>query len=300
MSSVRRLTAILAADVAGYSCLMGADEEGTHARLKAHLRELIEPKIAEHRGRIVKNTGDGFLAEFPSVVDAMRGAVEVQRGMAECNAAIPADERIEFRIGINLGDIAAGDKIENEIPLAAASIKTALGSMLSGTRDRYENLANENTALGWVGWRGSREQEIQELVLFAHEISTTAANADLALARLQLKATALNKVAPTCETATIENGDGFAPLMTPMKLRELTKMRGMNDGTRSLFEAIMISEIIVALRDWGKSSSAGVLIGWLASSFYCKPPLDQEIDFLLLGPAVIPETVRKIDRQPCR
>src|SRR6185295_1042139 len=107
MSSVRRLTAILAADVAGYSRLMGQDEEGTHERLKAHLRELVNPKIEEHRGRAVKNTGDGFLAEFPSVVDAVRFAVEVQRGMAERNAATPADERIEFRVGINLGDVIA-------------------------------------------------------------------------------------------------------------------------------------------------------------------------------------------------
>jgi adenylate cyclase len=83
MSSVRRLTAILAADVAGYSRLMGADEEGTHERLKAHLRELVEPKITEHHGRVVKNTGDGFLAEYPSVVDAVRCGVEIQRGMAE-------------------------------------------------------------------------------------------------------------------------------------------------------------------------------------------------------------------------
>src|SRR6185437_16608711 len=82
MPSVRRLTAILAADVAGYSRLMGADEEGTHERLRAHLRDLIEPKITGHRGRIVKNTGDGFLAEFASVVDAVRCAVEMQRGMA--------------------------------------------------------------------------------------------------------------------------------------------------------------------------------------------------------------------------
>ena len=77
MPPVRRLTAILAADVAGYSRLMGADEEGTHERLKAHLAELVEPKIKEHRGRIVKNTGDGLLAEFPSVVSAVRCAVEV-------------------------------------------------------------------------------------------------------------------------------------------------------------------------------------------------------------------------------
>jgi TolB-like protein/class 3 adenylate cyclase/Tfp pilus assembly protein PilF len=107
MPPVRRLTAILAADVAGYSRLMGVDEEGTHERLKAHLRELIEPKIAEHRGRVVKNTGDGFLAEFVSVVDAMRCAVEMQRGMAERNAATPPEKRIEFRVGINLGDVIA-------------------------------------------------------------------------------------------------------------------------------------------------------------------------------------------------
>src|SRR5262244_3750471 len=107
MPPVRRLTAVLAADVAGYSRLMGADEEGTHERLQAHLQELVNLKIQEHRGRIVKNTGDGFLAEFPSVVDAVRGAVEVQRGMAERNADTPLEKRIEFRVGINLGDVIA-------------------------------------------------------------------------------------------------------------------------------------------------------------------------------------------------
>jgi class 3 adenylate cyclase/TolB-like protein/Flp pilus assembly protein TadD len=101
----RRLTAILAADVAGYSRLMGADEEETLARLKAHRRELVDPKIAEHRGRIVKTTGDGLLAEFQSVVDAVRGAVEIQREMAKRNADVPSDRRIEFRVGINVGDI---------------------------------------------------------------------------------------------------------------------------------------------------------------------------------------------------
>jgi pentatricopeptide repeat protein len=105
MAFVRRLTAILAADVAGYSRLMGADEEGTLERLKAHLGQLVEPKIKEHRGRTVKNTGDGFLAEFVSVVDAVRCAVEMQRGMVERNAGIPADQRIDFRVGINLGDV---------------------------------------------------------------------------------------------------------------------------------------------------------------------------------------------------
>jgi len=105
MPSVRRLAAILAADVAGYSRLMGADEEGTHERLKAHLRELVDPKINEHRGRIAKNTGDGFLAEFASVVDAVRCAVEIQRAMIGREPEVPEERRIRFRIGINLGDV---------------------------------------------------------------------------------------------------------------------------------------------------------------------------------------------------
>jgi adenylate cyclase len=109
MASTRRLAAILAADVAGYSRLMGADEEGTHERLKAHLRELADPKIKEHRGRIVKNTGDGMLAEFASVVDALRCATELQAGMAERNATAPTNNRIEFRIGIHQGDVVIED-----------------------------------------------------------------------------------------------------------------------------------------------------------------------------------------------
>jgi adenylate cyclase len=109
MSSVRRLTAILAADVAGYSRLMGVDEEGTHQRLKAHLGQLVDPKINEHRGRTVKNTGDGLLAEFASVVDAVRCAAEVQRGMIDREPAVPDEQRIRFRIGINLGDVIVED-----------------------------------------------------------------------------------------------------------------------------------------------------------------------------------------------
>jgi adenylate cyclase len=101
----RRLAAILAADVAGYSRLMGADEEGTLERLKALRRELLDPKIAAHRGRIVKTTGDGLLVEFASVVDAVRYAVEVQQSMPERNIDVAADSRIELRIGINLGDV---------------------------------------------------------------------------------------------------------------------------------------------------------------------------------------------------
>src|SRR5215475_913159 len=105
----RRLAAILAVDVAGYSRLMGANEEGTLAALRVVRRELGDPKIAEHRGRIVKTTGDGLLAEFASVVDAVRCAVEVQREMIARNAAAPAERRIEFRMGINVGDIIIED-----------------------------------------------------------------------------------------------------------------------------------------------------------------------------------------------
>jgi len=109
MASTRRLAAILAADVAGYWRLMGADEEGTLGRLRALRAELIDPMIAAHNGRLVKTTGDGLLVEFSSVVDALRCATELQASMAEHTATAPADKRIEFRIGINAGDIVVED-----------------------------------------------------------------------------------------------------------------------------------------------------------------------------------------------
>jgi adenylate cyclase len=105
----RRLAAIVSADVVGYSLLMGRDDSATLAGLKAHRQELFDPKIAEYHGRIVKTTGDGLLLEFPSVVDAVRCAVDVQRGMAERNAEVPPEQRIEFRIGINVGDVIIDD-----------------------------------------------------------------------------------------------------------------------------------------------------------------------------------------------
>jgi adenylate cyclase len=117
----RRLAAILAADVFGYSRLMGADEEGTLAQLKAHRRQLIDPKIKQHHGRIVKTTGDGMLVEFASPIQAVRCALEVQRGMVTRNANIPADKRIIFRVGINLGDVIAdkGDLFGEGVNIAA-------------------------------------------------------------------------------------------------------------------------------------------------------------------------------------
>src|SRR5271166_4336262 len=124
MSQTRRLAAILAADVAGYSRLMGADEEGTLERLKALRRELVDPKIAEHHGRIVKTTGDGLLVEFASVVDAVRCAVAVQQAMPERNTDVRVDNRIELRIGINLGDvIVEGDDLYGDGVNIAARIE---------------------------------------------------------------------------------------------------------------------------------------------------------------------------------
>jgi len=152
----RRLAAILAADVAGYSRLMGADEEGTLERLKALRHELLDPKIAEHHGRIVKTTGDGMLVEFASVVDAVRCAVEVQRAMPERNAGVGADNRIEWRIGINLGDvIVEGDDLYGDGVNIAARIEAladAGGVFVSNTvhdhvRDRlpfvFEDLGEQ-------------------------------------------------------------------------------------------------------------------------------------------------------------
>ena len=156
MSQTRRLAAILAADVAGYSRLMGADEEGTLERLKALRRELVDPKIAEHRGRIVKTTGDGLLVEFASVVDAVRCAVAVQQAMPERNTGVAADSRIELRIGINLGDvIVEGDDLYGDGVNIAARIEAladAGGVFVSNTvhdhvRDRlpfvFEDLGEQ-------------------------------------------------------------------------------------------------------------------------------------------------------------
>jgi TolB-like protein/class 3 adenylate cyclase/Tfp pilus assembly protein PilF len=132
----RRLAAILAADVAGYSRLMGVDEEGTHSNLKAHCDELVEPKIQRHRGRIIKYTGDGFLAEFASVIDAVRCATEIQLGMTARNSEMPDDRRIDFRMGIHQGDIIvdSGDIFGDGVNVAARleGIAKAGGICVSG------------------------------------------------------------------------------------------------------------------------------------------------------------------------
>jgi adenylate cyclase len=143
----RRLAAILAADVAGYSRLMGVDEEGTLAALKTCRRELIDPKIAEHRGRIVKTTGDGALVEFASAVDAVRCAMEIQRGMTERGAAIPEDRRIEFRIGINVGDIISdeGDIYGDGVNIAARVETLARPGTICLSDNAYQQIKGKIT-----------------------------------------------------------------------------------------------------------------------------------------------------------
>jgi adenylate cyclase len=143
----RRLAAILAADVAGYSRLMGHDEEGTLAALKACRRELTDPKVAEHHGRIVKTTGDGILAEFASAVDAVRCAVEIQRAMAERNSAISEERRIEFRIGINIGDVLIdeGDIFGDGVNIAARLEALASPGAICLSEDAYNQIKNKLT-----------------------------------------------------------------------------------------------------------------------------------------------------------
>src|SRR6201981_4006277 len=140
----RRLTAILAADVVGYSRLMGANESGTVTALETLRSDFINPKIGEHQGRIVKVTGDGILVEFPSVVNARACAAQVQRGVGDANKGVPPDRRIEFRIGVNVGDvIVQGEDILGDGVNVAArleSIATPGGITISGpARDHLGN-----------------------------------------------------------------------------------------------------------------------------------------------------------------
>ena len=115
--------AILMADVAGYSRLIGADDEGTFTQLNAHHSEVVEPKVKEHRGRIARTTGDGLLVLFASVVDALRCAVEIQRAMASRNAQVPPEKRLEFRMGINVGDIIEAPGIHGDGVNVAARLE---------------------------------------------------------------------------------------------------------------------------------------------------------------------------------
>src|SRR5262245_39415293 len=143
MSETRKIAAILAADVVGYSRLTGADEDRTLARLRALRSDLIDPTIAVHHGRVVKRTGDGALVEFRSVVDAVRCAIEVQNGMIERNAGLPAERRIDFRIGIHLGDIVEeidGDLMGEGVNIAARLEGIAKPGAICLSEDAYRQV----------------------------------------------------------------------------------------------------------------------------------------------------------------
>jgi TolB-like protein/class 3 adenylate cyclase/cytochrome c-type biogenesis protein CcmH/NrfG len=175
----RRLAAILAADVVGYSRLMGADEAGTHARLRAPRKDFIEPKVAEHRGRIVKLTGDGALVEFASVVDAVQCAVVTQQGIAERNAEQPPEHRIEFRLGVNLGDVIIdgddiyGDgvnvaaRLEGLAPAGGICVSDIVQQMIRGRLDlAFEDLGEQqvkNIARPVRVWRWTCRACVTEL-----------------------------------------------------------------------------------------------------------------------------------------
>src|ERR1700692_1447836 len=146
MVGTRKIAAILVSDVVGYSRLAGADEEGTLARLRALRSGLIDPAIAAHHGRIVSRTGDGSLIEFRSVVDAVRCAIEVQKGMAERNAGLPAERRIEFRIGIHLGDVVEesdGDLMGDGVNIAARLESIAKPGTIYLSEQAYEQVRDK-------------------------------------------------------------------------------------------------------------------------------------------------------------
>jgi adenylate cyclase len=157
----RRLTAIFASDVVGYSRLMGADEEGTLARLNIHRREFLDPTIAEHRGRIVKRTGDGVLIEFVSAVDAARCAVAIQRGMSERNAPVPPEIRVELRIGVHLGDIIIdeGDIFGDGVNIAARLESIAQPGGICISDDAYRQVRGKLD----VNFQDSGEQELKNI-----------------------------------------------------------------------------------------------------------------------------------------
>jgi adenylate cyclase len=220
----RRLAAILAMDVAGYSRLMGIDEEGTLARLKTHRRGLVDPKIKDHRGRIVKTTGDGLLAEFASVIDAARCAVEIQAGMAERNADMPAERRIEFRIGINVGDIIIdGDDIFGDGVNIAA---------------RVEALAEPGET--WVS-RAVREQVRDKLAFVFEDMGEREVKniaRPIRVFRIVAQGSAAVPASPASDTAALAHKPSIAVL-------PFANMS--NDPEQEYFADGMVEDIITAL-----------------------------------------------------
>jgi TolB-like protein/class 3 adenylate cyclase/tetratricopeptide (TPR) repeat protein len=202
----RRLAAIMAGDVAGYSRLMSSDEEGTLRQLKAHRRELVDPKIAEHRGRIVKTTGDGILVEFVSVVDAVRCAVDIARGMRERNISVPVGRKIEFRTGINVGDIISDgtDIFGDGVNVAARLEALAEPGGIMVSRVVYEQVRDKLS----FGFDDMGEQSVKNIPrpIGVHRISLT----DDVPARLAGSATAQSETSdrPSIAVLPFDNVSG--------------------------------------------------------------------------------------------
>jgi adenylate cyclase len=229
----RRLAAIMAADVVGYSRLMGTDEEGTLAALKAIRRELGDPKIAEHRGRIVKTTGDGLLVEFASVVDAVRCAVEMQQGMARRNANVPVDKHIEFRFGIHQGDIIIddGDIFGDGVNLAARLEGLAEPGGICVSRVVRDEIRDKLE----LAFNDMGEQSLKNM---ARPIRVFAVNIGMQASR-----------PPATETGAIRSTAEPAPLALPDKpsLAVLPFQNMSGDPEQEYFVDGMVEEIITAL-----------------------------------------------------
>ena len=179
MAETRKIAAILVADIVGYSRLAGADEEGTLARLRALRSDLIDPAVATHRGRVVKRTGDGSLIEFRSVVDAVRCAIEVQNGLAERNAGLPPERRIEFRVGIHLGDVVEesdGDLMGDGVNIAARLEGIAEPGAICLSEDAYRQVKGRlDLAVSDLGRSATQEHRRADPGLFARRRQVRAA-----------------------------------------------------------------------------------------------------------------------------
>ncbi len=183
------MAAIFAGDIAGYSRLMGADEEGTLRQLKAHRKELVDPKITEHRGRIVKTTGDGMLVEFVSVVDAVRCAVDIQRGMAERNTGVPQEKCIHFRVGINVGDIIsdANDIYGDGVNVAARLEALAEPGGIMVSRNVYDQVRDKLS----FGFEDMGEQTVKNIArpIGVHRVSIVTDTAPIVVKGAAITAT---------------------------------------------------------------------------------------------------------------
>jgi TolB-like protein/class 3 adenylate cyclase/tetratricopeptide (TPR) repeat protein len=225
----RRLAAILAGDIAGYSRLMGTDEEGTLRQLKAHRKELVDPKITEHRGRIVKTTGDGILVEFVSVVDAVRCAVEIQRGMVERNVEVPSEQRIQFRIGINVGDIIsdAGDIYGDGVNVAARLEALAAPGGICVSRVVHDQVRDKLS----FGFEDMGEQTVKNIArpIGVHRVRIA-------------ESTGLNMPKSDVPTASIDAASASRPSLAVLPFTNLS-----GDPEQEYFADGIVEEVITAL-----------------------------------------------------